>query len=284
MDEKRVRVAATAGSGDGWGGNLPLRTDYPDRLVLDLSKLEYAVPTFLLRVRTFIDWHLRRGRDVQVVMPKAAKVNRHLQRMKIHKDLSPEIFDKMHSTKPEEQPAVLIPIARLSQVPEVDPFIDDLTPLIEQHLADVGLPPQPLLLAVSELAANSVEHGRNPAGTYVTAQRFVDRRHMTLAIADLGIGMPEHLRQQYPEWTDREALEGAARDAISGTDNENRGYGIPAVLEEMLQTPKIVQARLTMRSGMALHRITVVDGQVTRIAAEAPYKRGAWVTLDLGTA
>lgn len=50
---------------------------------------------------------------------------------------------------------------------------------------------------MGELCDNARVHGRNDLGVYVAADRVErPRRSFRLAIADLGIGIPEHIRRR----------------------------------------------------------------------------------------
>lgn len=52
------------------------------------------------------------------------------------------------------------------------------------------------------------------------------RRRVVVAIADLGVGIPEHLRQQYPEWHDDAFAIGQALEyGVTGTGDPHRGTG-----------------------------------------------------------
>src|SRR4051812_2626908 len=129
MAEKRVSVPPYAGSGDGWGGSLPLRHDYPTEIVLDLGGRLFVTPTFLLRVRTFVDWHTAEGRTVKVVTPKDVNVSRYLARMHIGEDLPAKTFDKLPAVREADRRDVLIPIKRLCKLPEVDELADAVSRL-----------------------------------------------------------------------------------------------------------------------------------------------------------
>jgi hypothetical protein len=283
--EKRLSVPPFAGSGDGWGGSLPLRRDYPEVVVLDLTKVEFVVPTFLLRVRTFVDWHLRQGRDVQVLPPMNGDVNRYLARMRVNDGLPNDTFKGLKKVSETDQREVLIPVTRLHELGEVDALADNLAPLIGAHLAEVKLPLQPFFVAVSELAGNAVEHGRSESGCYVAAQRYRSQKRLTLAIADLGIGVPEHVRQRYPEWTDDgRAIAMATQEAISGTSDQHRGYGFYWVLEEVRAADQVGYAQLTIRSSRGEYTATMRGDRLTDRRTERGYKRGTWVCFELETA
>lgn len=98
-------------------------------------------------------------------------------------------------------------------------------------------------MAVSELCGNALQHGRallpheHDLGAYMAADRVEgDTRQFRLAIADLGIGIPEHIRSRHPEWHDDTAAITRALDrGVTGTDDPYRGNGFAEVLDEAMR-------------------------------------------------
>ncbi len=117
---------------------------------------------------------------------------------------------------------------------------NDLTGVIAGVSALLHLDQEPAGLAavqycVSELLRNVLEHSGSPEGAYVCAQRYVKNpNRVTIAVADCGAGIPEHLGQAYPEArTDStKALSLAMRPGITGAQRgmygtpENAGAGL----------------------------------------------------------
>jgi hypothetical protein len=282
MTGKRLSIAPSAGSGSGWGGTLPLRA-YPKSVCLDLRRLRFVVPTFLLRLRTFIDWHRARGREVTVLCPTSVNVNHYLARMRIHADLPSGTFQGLREVAEHDRSDVLIPITRLYELPEVDYFVDDLSPVVNAHVDQIAAVGQPFLLAVSELSQNGVEHGRSASGCYVAAQRYPSRSSLALCIADLGGGIPEHLRREYPDISDDAlAIEKAMREGVSGTGNSDRGYGLPQVMEEVMKSASVPWATLNIRSGYGSYRASLRGEVINETPSASSYKRGTWVSFEFG--
>lgn len=59
-----------------------------------------------------------------------------------------------------------------------------------------------------ELCNNAVEHGISEAGgCYVAAQRYTGQNPKTLlAVGDVGVGVPSHMRRIYADESDRRLL------------------------------------------------------------------------------
>lgn len=279
---KGLRIAPSAGSGDGWGGNLPLSPEYPEQVELDLRRLRFVVPTFLLRLRTFVDWHLAEGRAVRVRCPEDPDVNRYMARMRIDHDLPDGTFDSLLTVREHDQRDVLIPVNRLHEFRDVDQLVDSLSPIVDAHVAAVKRLAQPFLLAVSELCGNAVEHGQGRTGCYVAAQRYRTGPSLQLAIADLGIGIPEHLRQRYPDLKDDgAAIMRATQEGVSGTGDQHRGYGFSQVIEEAAAAD-VPFGVLIIRSGRGLVQVSQRPKEWVTMALEAPYKRGSWISFEFG--
>jgi hypothetical protein len=136
-------------------------------------------------------------------------------------------------------------------------------------------------MAVSELCANAVEHGAHSQGAYVMAERRAARK-LTLAVADLGMGIPEHLRQQYPEWNeDSFAIGRALETGISGTGKAHRGNGLPETLEAAL-TASLSAGRLDIHSANGFLRTEITQGTIRMTPFPAArYRRGTWISYEL---
>lgn len=138
-------------------------------------------------------------------------------------------------------------------------------------------------MAVAELCDNAMDHGKNPVGAYVAVQRVTDpRRQVSIAISDLGQGIPEHIRQRYPEWSeDSAAIAHATESGITGTGDPHRGIGFSAVMEAAL-TASLHSARMDIYSANGFFRLQVVqESRKPEIFPASNYRRGTWITYDL---
>lgn len=91
-------------------------------------------------------------------------------------------------------------------------------------------------MAIAELCDNALQHGRNDLGGYIAADRIVEpRREMRLVIADLGIGIPEHIRTRHPEWhDDTAAITRALARGVSGTGDPHHHSVMPRGIRRTL--------------------------------------------------
>lgn len=185
------RLLQWDGASDGWAGSLPLKR-HEHGVEIDASALRFAVPTFLLRLRAFVEWHLAQGHSVVVKCPANREVAKYMARMEIDQGLPDGVFEGLPATRTKTRSDVLIPICQLHDADDVEELGEKLKPLMLGHSDDVAIFADAMHMAASELCGNAVEHGRNPIGCYVAAQRYErPHRRTVLALGDLGVGIPQ---------------------------------------------------------------------------------------------
>jgi hypothetical protein len=283
--ESTIKLERWDGSGDGWRAALPLRKDASGtKLVIDATALTFVTPTFILRLRAFIDYNLQLGREIALLAPSNREVANYLSRMGISSGLPEQVFPDLPTVRRHDQSGVLVPITRLHTSNDVEVTGDELYRLFQGHADDeVAVFADALQEAFTELCNNGVEHGENPLGCYLAAQRYKGGSPRTmLTIADLGIGVPEHMRQVFEDPSDRRLLRKALEEEVSGTGNRERGNGIPSVLEEAREA-RITYAQLTIRSGNArLTHYVNKNGRRRTTTETASFKKGTWICFELG--
>lgn len=251
---------------------------------MDSSALSFVVPTFLLRLRAFVDFNLNCGRRVEVIAPRDKHVANYLSRMQIAADLPPEVFPDLPSVRASEQSEVLVPITCLKDDIDVETMGAQLYTLFQGHSDDdVAVFADALQEGFTELCGNGVEHGCNDLGCYLAAQRYGGRNRRTvLSIGDLGIGVPKHMRRIYGDESDRRMLRKALEEGASGTGDSHRGNGIPSVLDEA-RNARIRRALLEIHSGKAVlkHRLRR-DGSGRTTTESGSNKLGTWICFELG--
>jgi hypothetical protein len=256
------------GGDEPWRDDFPLDHGIPDSILVDCSRLELPIhPMFAVRLRVFIDWHMERGRTVLVEKPQGAAAKAVFEAMGI----SPQ------SETGGEDDAIM-PVTRLTEFREVEDVAARTREILEYQLTDVSPLGAAAFMAVSELCANAIDHG-----AYAAIRRIAEpRRMVTIAIGDLGVGVPEHIRQRYPEWgEDGWAIAHATKESVSGTDDPHRGIGFSAVLEAAL-TRSLHAAQMDILSANGHCRLSVVQETDKIEVFPAPhFRRGTWITYDL---
>jgi hypothetical protein len=144
-------------------------------------------------------------------------------------------------------------------------------------------------MAIGELCDNALQHGRNELGAYIAADRVIEpQRELRLAIADLGIGIPEHIRGQHPEWQDdTAAIARALEPGVTGTGDPDRGNGFAEVFHEALETDLVramSAAQIDIRSSKGRVAVKVVGGTKQADGQRIPEpRRGTWITYTITT-
>lgn len=251
---------------------------------MDLSRLATIGPTGLLRMRAFIDWHCFAGSTVEVIPPVASAPREYLAMMGLGADLPEACACDLGPIQAGNHSKVLIPIRRLTNVQESDRLDDELAQLLAaQFTGKIGRLAEAFTRTASEMCDNATSHGRSlMTGAYVSAQRYTQQR-CVLAIGDLGVGIPEHMRSAFPNLlADDDAIRVATKEGITATGINHRGIGYQWVIDGMKDT-QVPLGELRVWSGKGRFRVEVKDGvQVRRRAWPVDESTaGTWVRLRL---
>lgn len=144
-----------------------------------------------------------------------------------HKMGAQELFTVLNSDKEEFKGNLFEP---LISIRDSDDFRKALN-IAENYTKDFDIEYEKTLrYVISELLYNTLEHGKNmmTIPSLLSFKWYRDKEELSFVIADLGIGVRNHLRQSYPELeTDVEAIKLALKPQISGTfGNGNNPYGV----------------------------------------------------------
>jgi len=268
-------IGELGGADGGWRNDLPLSHDLPDELVVDCRRIGLPIhPMFAVRVRVFLEWHRHEGRTVKVVPPGDAAVRRVFNALRI---------DPESPSGVEADADAILPVTRLDDDIAAEEAARRTKELLEYQLTDVSGLGEAAFTAVAELCDNALDHGRNALGAYVAVRRVMEpRRQVSIAISDLGMGIPEHIRQKYPEWSDDGyAIAHALEPHVTGTGHPHRGIGFPTILEAAL-TKSLHAARMDIHSANGFYRLQVVQERRKPEVFPAPrFRRGTWIAYDL---
>lgn len=268
----RKRVSPRAGR-TGWADDFPLDSNLPGTLTLDLGELREPIhPMLIVRCRAFVAWHRGQDRTVEVILPKGEPARRIVQACQIDPD-----------ARCEPLPDIVLPVTELREFGDVEVVAERTMEILEYQLHDVSALGEATFMAVSELCNNAVEHGASAAGAYAAVRRFTEPRpQVCVAICDLGIGIPEHIRQRLPELSDdSHAIAVATEPGVSGTGHAHRGRGYEAVFDAAL-TNAMHEARFTILSARGYFENRISDGRHNPVIHPASqYRRGTWIACDL---
>lgn len=193
-------------------------------------------------------------------------------------------IDPLLPAPPEED--TIMPVTCMREFGEVEEVAERTQEILEYQLPDVSPLGHAAFMAMSELCANAIDHGENDLGAFAAVRRVTDpKRQVTIAIGDLGIGVPEHIRRRYPEWSDDGwAIAYATRESVSGTNNPHRGIGFSSVFEAAL-TSSLHAGRMDILSASGFCRVqTVQESPKIEVLPATRFRRGTWITYDLVSA
>lgn len=240
-----------------------------------------------VRLRIFLEWHIKLGHRLRVVVPSDAATRCRLAQFGVGDGLPLDVID-LGSHWPSD--ADVIPVARLDSFLAVEELATQAVRLLQEQTGMFGEWGDAIHMAVGELGDNTIDHGRNQLGAYAAADRLGgDDAQFRLVFADLGIGVPEHIRAEYPEWhDDTSAISQAMVRGVTGTGDPHRGNGFAEVIEAAAQTDLVRAASaadLDVRSGKGRAGVRVCGGNPLHEPREADRpRRGTWATYTVTTA
>lgn len=197
--------------------------DHSSEAVLELHpKWVHVEPLGLSMLAAWGAWCRRGGYDIRA--ENLGRQAAYLSRMKLFDHLGIDFDPAMRE---HEEAGRFLPLRRVRRREEVSPVIADISALL--HLHDDPESLSAVQYCVSELLRNVLEHSQSPDGAFVSAHRFTEKEphRVTLAVADCGQGISQHLAKVYSEAAedDRAALGLAMRPGITGA--QAGPYGTP---------------------------------------------------------
>jgi hypothetical protein len=169
------------------------------------------------------------GKEIRI--RNVAGHTRYAARMRLFEHLG---IDYRPAQIEHEEAGRFLPITRVASKAEVGPVIGDISALL--HLQDDPESLAAVQYCVSELLRNVLEHSGAPNGAFVCAHRYTDTapHRVSIAVADCGRGIADHLGVAYPEAlkNDAVALGLAMRPGITGAKpgpygtSDNAGAGL----------------------------------------------------------
>lgn len=277
----KLRLSRGAGSRDhGYAAELDSDHEGADEIILDASDVVGLHPLFAVRLALWIERQQKAGRRIDVREPLDETTRRDFRAFRLGRGIG-----GIDEALGENDPQVIVRPTRLVELTEVDGLADRLLqPLIDQF-DDVAVVRDAVLMAVSELCQNAVEHGVSPAGCVVAVSRGEadGLSKIMLGIGDHGIGIPEHIRGSHPEFVvDEHAIGQALEEGVSGTQRQDRGYGFSWVLKETLSSASS-SAEMFIRAGEGAFRREIVDARVKDHGWKIASTQGTWIACEWTT-
>lgn len=168
-------------------------------------------------------WCQRNGKQVSVQGTVGPHTN-YAARMRLFSHLHVGYDVRLEE---HEEAGRFVPLTQVKTYTELSAVIADVSALLHLDQEPNGL--AAVRYCVSELIRNVLEHSASPEGAYVCAQRYSKKepRRVSIAVADCGLGIQQHLGREYPKALEDslEALRLAMQPGVTGAQ---RGvYGSP---------------------------------------------------------
>lgn len=228
-----------------------------------------------IRLQLFMDWHRTRGREVNAIPPADREASNQLKSLGV-----------IHGSPDDRTSLGVIPVTKFRDFPEVEEISSAVRELLEYDRTDLAHLGEATFMVISELCGNAVEHSASNFSSYVAAATQQERPGtLIIAIADLGIGIPEHLRRAFPEWADDSAaIAKAMFDHVSGTGAPHRGFGWGHVFDVVLQA-SLHAAEFEIYSANGFLRTKICDGRRDHWPSPPPhYRKGTSIICKLESA
>jgi hypothetical protein len=194
-------------------------------------KWAHLDPMALSMIAAWGAWCRRSGFAVKV--ENLGRHARYAARMKLFEHLGVD-YDAQIAAR--EEAGRFLPVTRVTNRSELTGVIGDISALLHMDSDPDGL--AAVQYCVSELIRNVLEHSGSPDGAFVCAHRYTKKKphRVTIAVADCGQGVAEHLGRAHPDALadDVVALGLAMRPGVTGaipglygtTDNAGAGLFI----------------------------------------------------------
>lgn len=251
-------------------------------IVLDLTDVEFVCPLDLVGL---VVWGstVKESRRGSIILPQGSAAT-YLERMNVLPLLRAAGWDAARVGDDEREPLFhkLLEVTALKDAWAVEDLGEQLLKLFAWKNEDPRRM-RALHFAFGELCDNATSHsGGSPI--YVAAQRYSGQTsgapaRLELAVADNGMGIPEHLRRN-PNYADvgedDDAIAKALRPGVSGT-RDRRGFGLFDVLHE---TSQVADGEMVVYSGSGSAVVPIgTEGRRRRFRPLRGRLPGTWIQV-----
>lgn len=240
-----------------------------------------AEPYILCGLAAALHWFCLRGLEVTFRGPQNA---RHLEEMGFY-DVLPECVKVEGREKARSGTTwkAVLPIRHIRDSSTIDQTTEEFLENAKDRAAGRWLGGVSQSIAaecLAEALVNAMEHSQSQVGFFAGAWAYDRDGPLSIAVVDLGVGIPDHLRRRdvYSGLNDQLALRRCVEDRVSGLPDPHRGAGLHYLLAAARRAGG---GRLAIRAGEAelqarLQRKS--DRRTTTTVAGLP---GTWIRLNI---
>jgi hypothetical protein len=135
--------------------------------------------------------------------------------------------------------------------------------------------------SLAEALDNAREHSASEVGSFVGAWVYSQDGPLHLAVVDMGVGIPNHLRRRaiYREATDEEALVLAVQERVSGLEDKTRGFGLDNLRRAARDVGK--SGLVALRGGSGELRVRIRGRREQRMTSSNSQLPGTWLRMEI---
>jgi hypothetical protein len=245
------------------------------------ASLRFATPLDLCALRALVDYAAGCADLVDFECPSLVEVQNYLGRMNFYADLPPNVVLSRDppALRRNDRSTRLVELCRVESCDDVQQLEERVWQVAQSHFGK-GPMAKACVSVIAAASENVLDHATSPIGALVAAQRY-ERTGLEVAIVDLGVGIPNRLREkpEFDHLTDIDAVENALRDGVTSTGEVGRGAGLA---ELIAAAERAGRSTLVIQSGQAHFTVSCREGanDIYRTRPEIPVP-GTWISLRL---
>jgi len=218
-------------------------------VTIDLRHIKFIEPFGIIYLYWLIDYLLSENAS-RVIVEVSGDVRNYLVRMDVPKafegnprvEFKPDLHLIRLFRRDLKDRLVELQTFHLNNDDDVEDLTGKVMDVIKSRKNDIEDLHYCLYLSISELLSNIEVHSGSKIGTLVV-QSYDSRVY--IAIGDGGIGIPNKLRNQKPEWSDAELIEYALQPQVSSRPGRGGGMGLTILSDAVKKSG----TRMVIRSG-----------------------------------
>lgn len=186
-------------------GNLRVLDVHEPGVLVDASQLRFVSPLELVGIAALALDASHRREEAKLVVPRDIDVASYLQRMNLleHAADGLEVVGSLPPDDRTDRSKVLLEVTKIQEAHEADALAERIVPLARGQ-SDARVT-NAVFMGLGEFLDNACSHSGSPVGVFAAAQAYTGetsgRRGLELAVADAGVGILSHLRQN-PTYAD----------------------------------------------------------------------------------